>query len=457
MNESARIGKNENIKKTLQETRFRHASMRPVVIEMKLDLKCLNKTEQEKLWHYFTQCRWLCNYLISLSGDDFKTFNTKTRDIASLDKDGNPVSRCLAMPAKFIQSVYSSLKQDMAALAAKRDKTGKKNGCLKFRSSYDSIDLNQYGNTHWICYGSDGNRNGKYRNTVHIAGIRRPIRVFGMEQIPKESEYANAKLMKRPSGIYLKLTCYIPKHEGDAKPGNKPDIGLDFGIKTTITTSEGEKYDISVREPERLKGLQKKLARQKKGSRGWYDTRHLIRREYEKLANKRRAKANQVYHDITKGRKLIVIQNENIKGWHKGLFGRQVQNSALGTLKSKLVSNPNVLVIDRFFPSTKMCPSCGVINEGITLSDRVFACGCGYTEDRDVKAAKTMLLAGRHIIMSCTRTEHTGTPEERKLDFNTSYEIWKLSYDVTSVKYQFLLLLFLVCHVIMYFQTLQAD
>ena len=47
-----------------------------------------------------------------------------------------------------------------------------------------------------------------------------------------------------------------------------------------------------------------------KGSRGWYDTKHLIRREYEKLANRRRAKANQAYHDITKGRKLIVIQDE---------------------------------------------------------------------------------------------------------------------------------------------------
>ena len=134
---------------------------------------------------------------------------------------------------------------------AKREKTGKKNGCLKFRSSYDSIDLNQYGNTHWICYGSDGNRNGKYRNTVHIAGIRRPIRVFGMEQIPGDAEYANAKLMKRPSGIYLKLTCYIPKHEEDVKPENKADIGLDFGIKTTITTSEGEKYDISYRSENR--------------------------------------------------------------------------------------------------------------------------------------------------------------------------------------------------------------
>ena len=224
---------------------------------------------------------------------------------------------------------------------------------------------------------------------------------------------------------------------------HKPPVGLDFGIKTTITTSEGEKYDMTVREPERLKGLQKKLARQMKGSRGWYDTRHLIRREYEKLANRRRAKANQAYHyeklanrrrakanqayhDITKGRRLIVIQDENIKGWHKGLFGKQVQNSALGTLKGKLKSNPNVLVVDRFFPSTRMCPSCGAINEGITLSDRMFTCACGYAEDRDVKAAKTLLLAGEHEL-SCTRTEHTGTPEERMSGFHTSYEIWKRS------------------------------
>ena len=116
------------------------------------------------------------------------------------------------------------------------------------------------------------------------------------------------------SGIYLMLTCYVPKGGDNAIQEHKPPVGLDFGIKTTITTSEGEKYDMTVRESERLKGLQKKLARQKKGSRGWYDTKHLIRREYEKLANRRRAKANQAYHDITKGRRLIVIQDENIAG-----------------------------------------------------------------------------------------------------------------------------------------------
>ena len=422
MTDKERISKNKTIKEKGKATRLRHASMRPVVIELKLDLKCLNNTERSKLFLYFTECRWLCNYLLGLDNDKFRDFSTKTRSITSLDKDGKSVARELTMPAKFIQAVYASLKQDMSALAAKRAKTGKKNGKLKFRSSYDSIELNQYRDTHWICFGPSGNKHGKYKNTIHIAGIKRPIRVFGMEQIPADAELANAKLVKRPSGIYLMITCYIQKHEGNENEKTKPAIGLDFGIKTTITTSEGEKLDISVREQERLKGLQRKLARQVKGSEGWRDTKHRIQREYERLANRRRAKANQVYHDIITGRKLVIMQDENIKGWHKGLFGREVQNSALGTLKRKLQTSPNVIVIDRFFPSTKMCPVCGHIHEGITLSDRTFTCPtCGYTEDRDVKSAKTLLLAGEHEI-TCTLPEQKRTPVERMSDFDASYE-----------------------------------
>ena len=149
--------KNERIKENGKTTRLRHASMRPVVIEMKLDLKCLNNAECGKLFMYFTECRWLCNYLIcgklfmyftecrwlcnyliGLENGRFRTFDTKTRSITSLDKDGKPVARQLTMPAKFIQNVYSSLKQDMKALAGKRRKTGRKNGKLKFRSSYDA-------------------------------------------------------------------------------------------------------------------------------------------------------------------------------------------------------------------------------------------------------------------------------------------------------------------------------
>ena len=131
MDDEARRAKNRTIREKGRETRLRHASMRPVVIELKLDLKCLGNAERSKIFLFFVECRWLCNHLLSLDADAFRSFDTSTRSITSLDKDGNVVGRRLTMPAKFIQAVYSSMKQDMKALAAKRNKTGKRNGKLR--------------------------------------------------------------------------------------------------------------------------------------------------------------------------------------------------------------------------------------------------------------------------------------------------------------------------------------
>ena len=164
MDEKARKAKNKTIGESMKKTLLRHASMRPLTIELKLDLKCLNRSELNRIYLFFVECRWLCNYLLSLDSEAFRSFGTEERNITSLDKDGNTVERSLTMPAKFIQAVYTSLKKDMKTLAAKREKTGKKNGRLRFRSSYDSIELNQYGNTHWILYGSEGDKNGRYKN-----------------------------------------------------------------------------------------------------------------------------------------------------------------------------------------------------------------------------------------------------------------------------------------------------
>lgn len=80
------------------------------------------------------------------------------------------------------------------------------------------------------CYGDEGNRNGKYRNTMHIAGIKRLIRVFGMDQIPQDAEYANVKPAKRPSGIYLLLTYYVPKKERNAAREYHPGSVRDYHL-----------------------------------------------------------------------------------------------------------------------------------------------------------------------------------------------------------------------------------
>ena len=80
--------------------------------------------------------------------------------------------------------------------------------------------------------------------------------------------------------------------------------------------------------------------------------------------------------------------------------------------------------IEEYQPAACLC---GHIHEGIALRDRVFACpACGYTEDRDVKSAKALLLAGEHEI-ACTLPEQKRTPVERMSGFDASYEAWKHS------------------------------
>lgn len=89
-----------------------------------------------------------------------------------------------------------------------------------------------------------------------------------------------------------------------------------------------------------------------------------------------------------------ILKNKfvNIKGWHHGLFGKQVQQSILGRIKSKIKNLETSIVIDRWLPTTKMSPISGK-NIEIDLNQRVFV-DEKFSEDRDVKSAKTVLTLG---------------------------------------------------------------
>ena len=72
---STRELKNKKIKESIKETKARHASMDLSVVELKLDLKCLNKTERSKLSGYFVESKWLRNYLLGLSDGERKSMS----------------------------------------------------------------------------------------------------------------------------------------------------------------------------------------------------------------------------------------------------------------------------------------------------------------------------------------------------------------------------------------------
>ena len=124
------LTKNEQIKKTLLETRLRRATQRCLIYEFKINTRKLNKKEFEQLKFYFVQCRWLYNYLLNLKNID--DFDTKTRIIYSLDKDKNKIKRELTIPAKIIQTVYKGIKQSIKGLSVVKKK-GKKVGKLKYQ------------------------------------------------------------------------------------------------------------------------------------------------------------------------------------------------------------------------------------------------------------------------------------------------------------------------------------
>ena len=137
--------------------------------------------------------------------------------------------------------------------------------------------------------------------------------------------------------------------------------------------------------------------------------------------------ANKTFSEIQKGKDIIVIQDDSIAGWHKGFFGKDVQNSCLGTLKAKFKADSRTMVIGQFFPSTAVCPICGHKHDGMKLGVERFACPhCGYCEERDTKAAITTLLAGE-IEHSSTHAGHMRTPVELTSDFRSFYEGWKQS------------------------------
>ena len=274
-------------------------------------------------------------------------------------------------------------------------------GSLRYKSDYVSINLQQ----HSVTY--------RFYDETHIGlqGFKERIRIKGANQfwnIPG-IEFANAKLLNLPDGYYLAITTY--QNKGGETKKYKPEIGIDMGIKTTITTSDGHKIKVLIEESERIKKCQRLIARRKKGSNNQYRARKLLHRAYQRLTSRKRDTANKIVHELLEHER-VYMQDENISGWHKGLFGRTVQRSVLGIVKAKLIHNERVTVLSSREPTTKYCPVCGKLKKDITLADREYECSCGYREDRDVHAAKNMILLSK--INTCGTQEINAFGEDTR-------------------------------------------
>lgn len=372
----------------IKATRFATASKRKnqicKVFECKVVEKRLNNKQHEELDMLFIEGKWFYNHVLNLhhSGISLKNINsTKIKEINKFNKNNEKETTKLNfIGSQQKQAIITRMISNEKTIMTLVKKGLQKYGNLQFKSELNCIPLKQYGISYKF----------KSFNKVKIQGISGTVLVRTGNQLQIADELANANLIKKPDGYYLKVTAYINKENYKQIETNGKEIGLDFGIKTNITTSEGEKLDVSVEESDRLKKLQRELSRKVKGSNNRYKTIKKIQREYQKLSNKKQDKANKIVSNL-KRYETIVIQDEQISNWHCGQFGKQVQHSCMGLIKSKLKQLQQTIILDKWIPTTKWCPRCGTINKYITLNDRIYKCGCGYESDRDVHSANNMI------------------------------------------------------------------
>ena len=401
--------KNEQIKQTLLETRERRQNEILKVYELKVNCHNTSKDDFRKLNFMFTQTKWIQNDMIA-SDDIFKYEYKEHRIIENFDKDHNLVERKLDIQTGIHQVIIAKVKQDVLNLS-KAKKVGRKIGKLKFRRNCNSIPL----------------RTGMVKivdsKTISIPMFRK-LKVYGLEQFVAfpNFEIADARIVRKASGIYIKVSICIPKSSLMRKQTNK-EVGLDFGIKDNVITSDGEKFNCSVQETDYLKFLQRKLMKKQKGSKRYYRCMNQLRKEYEHLTNKKDDDSNKLISYLLKTYDVIYFQDEQISKWRKFNpgFARNIQHSYLGRIKSKLImleKSGRSFEISKWSPSTKFCPQCGSLNRGITLSDRVFKCDCGYEFDRDVHAARNVKLFGSTKRAECLEQASVETLASTALDLS---------------------------------------
>jgi len=193
-------------------------------------------------------------------------------------------------------------------------------------------------------------------------------------------------------------------------------IGIDLGLKKLATCSNGSIYHninktYNVRKIEKsLKREQRKLSRKivvnKKGE-NFVKQRLKVQKLYQRLTNIRTDYLNKTIHSIVKIKPaFIVIEDLNVRGMMKNRhLSKAIAQQKFFEFRTKLVSkcreyNIELRVVDRWYPSSKLCHNCGHIKRDLKLSDRTYKCSeCGYIEDRDINASLNLRDAKTYTII----------------------------------------------------------
>jgi putative transposase len=219
-------------------------------------------------------------------------------------------------------------------------------------------------------------------------------------------------------------------HATRQHPGRDPAddggwIGVDRGLSAFLVAATGDGAEVAriadapkalVAGMKRQQRLAKSLSRKQKGSHNRRDAAAKLGRHHHHVANVRRHFLHQVSNELVKTHDRLVVENLNVSGMLANRrLARAISDAGWAEfarqLKYKQAWRGGELVVaDRWYPSSRQCPHCGAVLDNLTLADRVFTCRCGHRADRDRNAAMNLARWGEthHVLPLDPRTPKHG-------------------------------------------------
>ncbi|MEU5520825.1 RNA-guided endonuclease TnpB family protein [Streptomyces sp. NPDC047860] len=242
----------------------------------------------------------------------------------------------------------------------------------------------------------------KWRNgQLTLAKMTEPLDIGWSRPLPAGVEPTTATVSRDAAGRwFVSLLC---EDTITPAPVTTNAVGLDAGITSLVTLSTGEKITNPKherRDRARLARAQRELSRKAKGSANRAKARLKVARVHARIADRRRDFLHKLSTRLVRENQTVVIEDLTVRNLLKnGMLARAISDASWTELRSMLEYKcawygRELVVIDRFFPSSKLCGACGTIAAKMPLNVREWTCDCGTVHDRDVNAARNILAAG---------------------------------------------------------------
>ncbi|MET7461567.1 RNA-guided endonuclease TnpB family protein [Nonomuraea sp. NPDC005501] len=206
-------------------------------------------------------------------------------------------------------------------------------------------------------------------------------------------------------------------------PATGAMVGVDVGVKDFAVTSDGEKITnlrhLAKRE-HNLARYQRRMARRQRGSVNRAKAKAKVARAHRKVRSSRTDFLHRISARLVRDHDVIVIEDLAVKNMVRNpKLAKAISDSGWGTFRRMLEykaakNGRHLIVIDRWYPSSKTCSECGHLLAELSLSTRTWQCpSCGTQHDRDVNAAKNILAAGLAVSACGGDVRHSGSSRVR--------------------------------------------